>query len=111
MGRLLLTMLLVVESATAPTLAVYPRVVFAGSGVRVQCRVPRHTDNRAVTWGFTDWTSLGRQLDGADAPITWAYTFNDVPCDPGLAFCRVERVRGAAILMTQSLTVAGCGGY
>ena len=111
MGRLLLTMLLVVESAIEPTLAVYPRVVFAGSGVRVQCRVPRRAEHRSVTWGFTDWTSLGRQLDGADAPVTWAYTFDHVPCDPGFAFCRVERVRGAAIVITQSLTVAGCGGY
>ena len=111
MGRLLLMILLVVESATEPTLTVYPRVVFAGSGVRVQCRVPRHEANRTVTWGFTEWTSRERQLDGASAPITWTYTFNHVPCDPGLAFCRVERVRGAAILMTQSLTVAGCGGY
>ena len=110
MGRLLLMMLLVVESATAPTLTVYPRVVFAGSGVRVQCRVPRDVDNRNVMWGFTNWTSTSRQLNGANAHVTWESVFSPVPCDPGEAFCVVERAQGSVRTATQSLTVAGCGG-
>lgn len=99
---------MIIGSDTTVTLTVYPRVVLAGSGVRVQCRVLRHESNRAVTWGFTEWTSTSRQLDGATARITWESTYDHVPCEPGAAFCAVERVGKPPIVLTRTLVVTGC---
>ena len=90
-------------------LTVYPHVVFAGHGVRVTCRVPRHDTNRAVSWGFEHWTSTTRQLDGAQSRMTWETIYNHVPCNPGRAFCAVERVGGRTTYTTAPLRVVGCG--
>jgi len=98
--------------ATPPqrqTLNVYPPGLVVGHGVRVTCRVPRHEANRQVTWGFEDWTTSTRQLDGDAAPITWQMLLNHVPCEPGPAFCIVARADGSrAIRVTQNVVVLGC---
>ena len=106
-GNLLVLVLLLTPSDTV-ILTVYPRVVMAGYGVRLTCRVPRHEANRAVSWGFEHWTSTTRQLDGADSPVTWQSIFNEVPCNPGRAFCAVQRVGGRTTYTTSPLRVAGC---
>ena len=105
----LFVLAILTTSSDAAVLTVYPHVVFAGHGVRVTCRVPRHEANREVSWGFEHWTSTTRQLDGANSPITWTSIFNEVPCDPGRAFCAVQRVGGRTTSITSPLLVAGCG--
>ena len=108
-GGMLILVLLATLSDTV-VLTVYPHVVMAGYSVRITCRVPRHAANRTVAWGFEHWTSTARQLDGLDAPITWQSTWAHVPCDPGRAFCAVERADGQHTYRTSSLLVAGCEG-
>jgi len=92
------------------TLTVYPRVVQPGASIRLTCRVPRHKSNRAVTWGFDNWTSTTRQLDGVYARVTWESVFDHVPCDPGRAFCEVWRVEARNQRVSQEVIVVGCDG-
>ena len=91
------------------TLSLYPRVVFAGSGVRLTCRVPRDARNRTLTYGFDHWQQSTRQLDGLGARITWMAVYFEVLCDPGEAFCAVQHIDGSTYRIVATLTVGGCG--
>ena len=82
-------------SSLAPTLTVVPAVIQAGQSVRLTCRVPRQAANRAVIWGFDNWTQSSRSLDGDQAPITWQAHYDQVPCESGQPFCIVVRARPA----------------
>jgi hypothetical protein len=100
---------LILLATDNPQVSVSPRVMMAGSAVRVTCRVPRHSANRSVTWGFTDWTTSTRQLDGESSMITWTLELKRVPCDPGEAFCVVARVGARQPERASShVEVAGC---
>ena len=90
------------------TLSLYPRVVFAGSGVRLTCRVPRDARNRTLAYGFDHWQQSTRQLDGLDARITWMAVYFEMPCDPGEGFCMVQRADGSISRITAPLIIAGC---
>lgn len=91
-----------------PVLLLSAFVLLSGNDLRVTCRVPRDAENRAVTWGLADYSLSTRQLDGADARVTWETTFHHVPCDPGLAICEVEKASGQVEHVEREIIVGGC---
>ena len=107
---IVLATLFTASYANAPnvTMIVSPRVIWVGSSVRVQCRVIRHAANIAIMWGFTDWTSTTRQLDGVTDPLVWERTFDRIPCQPGPAFCHLYRRGERDVDIQRSVMVAGC---
>lgn len=93
----------------SPDLRVYPRAVLVNQAVRLTCRVPRHADNRRVTWGLELVTSSSRDLEGENSPITFEALVEHVPCEPGAAFCEVIRVnRDQPLRAVATLAVGGC---
>lgn len=89
--KVLLIALLALVEAPAIAIVVSPRVMMAGSTLRLTCRVTPHPDNRKLRAGFTNWTETERDLKGAEAPITHQFMWNRVPCEPGEGFCTLVR--------------------
>ncbi len=104
----LFLMLLVIAAQKPISLDVTPHVLFAGREVRITCRVMRNALNREVQWGFENYLSDTRQLDGEDSRITWEAWFPHMPCDPGRAFCQVKRADSTYGYVSQNVEVAGC---
>jgi hypothetical protein len=99
-----------VSDAPPVRIDVRPRILFAGGAIRLTCRVTPHADNRKLHMGFGLWTESYRELEGADAKITWEHTFNKVPCDPGPAYCIVVKNDGRISQSALDVEVKGCDG-
>lgn len=96
---------------SAVEIHVYPLTIFAGKASTITCRVERDERNRQIRWGFGEYTQSMRTLDGAWAPITWGpYTFTNLGCDTGPAYCVVIRNDGSFERAVQELQIADCGG-
>lgn len=98
-------------SASSPRfeLTVYPRVVMAGRGaVRLTCRVPRDPDNRRLAVGFPNWQMFQKDMEGADAPVTYQWLYEGVGCGLEDPVCLVTRADGSVRSATVAITVAGC---
>ena len=104
----IMTLALIVAAAEDPMLSVIPHVTVVGGNVRITCRVPRNPKNRAVVFGFEDWTTTSRQLYGEESPITHQILFEGVPCDPGELFCAVLRADGKDRKVVVPFKVVGC---
>lgn len=102
-------LLLIGALAAAPSVSIniLPRVMMRGATIRLTCRVMPHPDNRELLAGFTNWTETSRQLEGAEAPITYQFTWQHVPCDPGEGYCVVKRVNKQN-RVTMPIEVRGC---
>ena len=100
--------LLLMGAAEDPMLSVFPHATIVGGNVRITCRVPRNPRNRVVVYGFRDWTTTSRQLDGESSRITHQILLQGVPCDPGELFCAVLRADGKDRLVVVPFTVVGC---
>lgn len=107
MLKLVATTLLLLASAPL-TIRVYPQTLMVGQNVGMTCRVTPDPENRKLIMGFKMWQASERDLDGASAPITWNMIFNKVPCEPGEAFCAVQRTDGKTFRVTTEIVVAGC---
>ena len=109
MRLLIVTLALIgVAAAEDPMLSVFPHATIVGGNVRITCRVPRNPRNRVVVYGFKDWTTTSRQLDGEDSRITHQILLEGVPCDPGELFCTVLRADGKDRQVVVPFTVVGC---
>jgi hypothetical protein len=88
-------------------IVVKPSVLMPGGTLVLTCHVPRDPDNRTLVYGVTGFReNLQRQIDGADAPITWRFEMPHVPCDVGPAYCATIKVSGAVDGVTARFNVA-----
>lgn len=113
-GRPLLLILLLSVSINAADLTfrvdVFPRVVAQNGNVRWRCTIPKDAANRRMRGGFEYYRSFEESLDGAAARVIFERVFQEVPCDPGPAYCEVTRNDGKTSRVTAQLGVAGCPG-
>lgn len=102
---------------TRATLWMWPRTLMEGQGMRLECRIPRHADNRYAKWGIVDVTSSERWLQGERAPATFPERIAGVS-DPAIvyppegnwtAFCEVWDRHGKQFADRAPLTVIGRG--
>lgn len=101
-----------VISAANPRIAikVSPQVVAAGGTIRVTCTVPRDAANRMLEVGLYPVQSSQRQLDGADARVTWEFYFDHVPCAAERAVCLLHAQGKGDAFQEATVLVAGCDG-
>jgi len=90
------------------SLRVYPLVIPAGGAAQVTCRIEPHKDNRKLTVEIENYTSSTRDLEGADAPVTWVFNFKEIPCGTTRVSCLVERLGGKKVGTSQQVTMTGC---
>jgi len=89
----------------------YPQAILVGNSAWLTCRVTPDSRNRRLAFGIAGSEREGseRQLDGANAPITWGPTeFKHLPCNAGPAYCIVERQGERPLQAMEQLTVGGC---
>jgi hypothetical protein len=79
-----------------------------GGSVRWRCIVPRDPENRKLRGGFEEHRAFEVELDGAGARVLYERVIQEIPCDPGDAFCEVTRASGARVRVSTSVQVAGC---
>lgn len=112
MAKTLVLLLLLTSVALQATdrvrITIRPAVLMAGQTLQIRCRVEPHEQNRWLEYGVEDYTSSGRQLDGADAPITTTTFFDRIPCGVGVAFCNVTAQGGQVFRSVAHFTVGGC---
>lgn len=95
-------------TAARPSVSVYPRIVMAGSAMRVTCRVPRRAVHRWISWGIDGLGTSTRQLDGLDAPITFERLFEHVSCNTGPAVCEVTDNLGRTLVASADFEIVSC---
>ena len=91
-------------------ISIYPRVARAGSLVRLECRVSRHSANKQLDMGIVGWSTSSRTLEGEAAPVIYTQTLH-VPCtDQITAFCLLTEAGGKTHLERATVQVWGCDG-
>lgn len=89
-------------------ITVSPAALFAGRPLTLTCRVTPDPMNRQLRYGLQDFTESRRDLEGADAPVTWQVTYPHTPCGTDAAFCQVIRADASHVEVFATLLVAGC---
>lgn len=92
------------------SIKVTPQTVMAGGTIRVTCTVPRDPANRMLEVGLYPVQSSQRQLDGADARVTWEFYFDHVPCTAERAVCLLHAQGKGDVFQEATVLVAGCDG-
>ena len=86
-------------------LVVYPRIAQEGQQLHVECRVPRHPDNRRLEFGLIEWSVSFRDLAGEDAQVIWPTNVH-VPCtEQVMAYCRLITTKGEFLATTPVMVV------
>lgn len=106
---LLLSGILLAATEPRVTIKVRPQVLMKGSAFWLTCRVPKDEHNRMLEYGVVDYRpGSQRQLEGAQAQITWQVLVERTPCGVGPAYCAVQTDDGRWARAELSLNVAGC---
>lgn len=108
--KLTLLAFLLASAAPSPRISIRvgPQVLQAGQGVTVTCTVPRHVENRRITAMLANYTSSERQIEGENAPVTFRFTFNHIPCDVDAAVCVLQDNLGGQTAASAQLLITGC---
>lgn len=83
-------------------------VVMAGGDLAVTCRVPPEPWHRELQAGLPEYYTSTRQLDGADAPLTFRFEYHHIPCVVESAICAVKDNDGKITVASTPIQVAGC---
>jgi hypothetical protein len=109
LATLLLSGILLAATEPRVSIRVRPQVVMKGQSIWLFCRVPRNADNRLLEYGVADYRpGSQRQLEGAQAPVTWQVLVERIPCEAGPAYCAVRGNDGRWTRAELPLNVAGC---
>ena len=112
--RTLAVVLALLSLSPAPiTIRLSRTVYMAGSGasIAIYCRVEKNENNRKLWWGFVDYTSSERQLEGESAAVNYGpflYSQPDLDCGTATAFCEVGRADGKHFIAKQDVEITGC---
>jgi hypothetical protein len=111
MRIILLALLLAATATPGVNIRVFPGAILKGNSVWLTCRVTPDPANRMLIYGVenSEQENTNRQLDGADAKITWGpVEIKRIGCDAGPAYCVVVKSDGARVTATARLNVGGC---
>ena len=87
-------------------LKVTPRAILQGGAVRLECRIPRHPDNRVVELGIVGVRTSAKTLDGDRAPVLHSLVIENVPCEGTEAYCHLVRTNNTRLAKVKLLV--GC---
>jgi hypothetical protein len=89
---------------------VMPRIGMPGTELRVVVRIDPCQDDRALELtvdGLTYFARTDRQLDGADAPRTYTFTWMSLPTGDYTITTTLRRTGGHDVLAVRSMQVVG----
>ena len=88
-------------------LKVTPRAIQAGGAVRLECRIPKHRENRAVELGIVGVRTSAITLNGDREPVLHSLLVENIPCEGTEAYCLLYRTGGEQRLVKAEILV-GC---
>lgn len=106
---LALASLLVLAVLPRVSILVTPKAVLSGDALRLECRIPRHPENRHLVYGILDLSESYRQINGEHDRVIHDLIITNVPCQTRLeAYCALTDAHGEIHLARQSVPVLGC---
>lgn len=96
-------------AATLPRVGISaPRIARYKEALRIECRVPRHHDNRLLILGLVDIAESHRQVEGDKGRVIYELIIRSLPCEEVIAYCLLIDAHGQARLARQAVLVFPC---